>query len=464
MSAAELAGHYRAGRLSPVETTQAVLDRIAALNEPYNAYCLVDAESALAEARRSEERWRRGAPLSRIDGVPASVKDLVITKGWPTLRGSHAVDPDQPWDEDAPATARLREDGAVLIGKTTTPEFGWKGVTDSALTGITRNPWNRDTTPGGSSGGAAVAAALGMGCLHIGTDGGGSVRIPAGFTGIVGLKPSFGLVPAYPLSPFGTVSHLGPMTRTVEDAALMLNTLSRPDHRDWHRLPYAGADFTSGLDDGVSGLRMALSTRLGYVAVDPQIVALVEQAAKVLADLGAEVEARDPGFDDPLEIFHAHWFTGAANLLRRFSPDKRALIETNLQRIAAEGAAIAHMDYIDAVDRRGALGMHMEAFHQEFDILLTPTLPIPAFAAGRLAPEGTDQTNWTHWAPFSHPFNLTQQPAATVPCGFTSSGLPVGLQIVGAKYRDDLVLKVARAFERARPVVLPDAAALAGGP
>ncbi|MGH6915905.1 MAG: amidase family protein, partial [Geminicoccales bacterium] len=238
LSATELLARYRRKQLSPVEATRAALDRIERFDGAVNAFCLVDGERALAHARASEDRWQRGAAQGLVDGVPTTIKDLVLTEGWPTLRGSLAIAPDQRWDEDAAATARLREQGAVLLGKTTTPEFGWKAVTDSPLTGITRNPWDVSRTPGGSSGGAAAACALGMGPLHVGTDGGGSIRIPACFTGIFGLKPSFGRVPAYPLSPYGTIAHVGPMTRTVSDAALMLNVLALPDRRDGFALPY----------------------------------------------------------------------------------------------------------------------------------------------------------------------------------------------------------------------------------
>ena len=226
MSATELVSAYRRKTLSPVEATKAAYDAIHALNDKVNAFCFLDEEGALASARASEARWHAGRPQGLVDGVPTSVKDLILAKGWPTLRGSTLVQPDQDWAEDAPSVARLKAHGAVLLGKTTTPEFGWKGVTDSKLTGITRNPWNLERTPGGSSGGAAVAAACGMGALHIGTDGGGSIRIPAGFTGIYGLKASYGRVPAYPPSPFNAVAHVGPMTRTVADCALMLNVLS----------------------------------------------------------------------------------------------------------------------------------------------------------------------------------------------------------------------------------------------
>src|SRR5450432_1950651 len=236
-SATELVRRYRARELSPVEVTQAVLARIRELNTRLNAFCLIDEAGALASARASEARWMKSAPIGCVDGVPASIKDLILTRGWPTLRGSRTVDREGPWLEDGPATARLRENGAVLLGKTCTPEFGWKGTTDSALTGITRNPWNREKTPGGSSGGSAAALAARFSPLALGTDGGGSIRIPASFSGVFGLKPSFGRVPAYPLSPFGTVAHVGPQARSVEDLALMLTVMSRPDARDWTSLP-----------------------------------------------------------------------------------------------------------------------------------------------------------------------------------------------------------------------------------
>ena len=456
-SAARLLELYRRKELSPVEATRAVLARIERFDPAVNAFCLVDGERALAAARAAEARWQQGAPQGLLDGVPTTIKDLVLTRGWPTRRGSRAVDPDQPWDEDAPATARLREHGAVLIGKTATPEFGWKGVTDSALTGITRNPWNVALTPGGSSGGAAAACALGMGALHIGTDGGGSIRIPAAFTGIFGLKPSFGRVPAAPLSPFGTVAHLGPMTRTVTDAALMLNVLAQPDPRDWFGLPPDGRDYRIGLEDGVQGLRVAFSPDLGGAAVAPEVASLVAEAAHVFEELGARVEEADPGCGDVAEVFRCHWYVGAANLMRGFSAEQRAIMDPGLQEIAAEGAATSLMDYLAAVGRRGELGAALRQFHQRYDLLLTPALPIVAFAAGQERPDPARQRRWTDWTPFSYPFNLTQQPAASVPCGLTAAGLPVGLQIVGPMHADALVLRAARAFESLRPWSLPEA-------
>lgn len=461
LSATELLHLYRTRQASPVEATKAVLARIEKLNPVLNAFNLVATEQALAAARESEARWGKVAPMGLLDGVPTSIKDLLLTRGWPTLRGSKTVDAKGPWNDDAPCVARLREHGAVLLGKTTTPEFGWKGVTDGPLTGITRNPWDPAKTPGGSSGGGAAAVAAGMGPLTVGTDGGGSIRIPCSFTGLFGLKPTFGRVPAWPLSPFGTVAHVGPMTRTVADAALMLNVLSLPDARDWLALPHDPRDYRIGLDEGVHGLRIAYSARLGYAQVDDEVAAIVKAAALRFAELGARVDERDPGFEDQGPVFASHWFSGAAYLLRNFTPEQKAMMDPGLVEVAAQGAKITMIETIDAAQKRGALGVLMNLFHQDYDLLVTPTLPIAAFEAGREVADVMLERRWTDWSPFSYPFNLTQQPAASIPCGFTKSGLPVGLHIVGPRYADALVLRAARAFETLMPIKMPDVSRLA---
>jgi aspartyl-tRNA(Asn)/glutamyl-tRNA(Gln) amidotransferase subunit A len=352
--------------------------------------------------------------------------------------------------------ARLREHGAVLLGKTTTPEFGWKGVTDGPLTGITRNPWNPEMTPGGSSGGGAAAVASGMGPLTVGTDGGGSIRIPCGFTGLFGLKPSFGRVPAWPLSPMGTVAHVGPIARTVTDAALMMNVLTLPDARDWHALPFDARDYRIGLDEGVKGLRIAYSADLGYARVDSEVRKLVENAVKTFTQLGAHVEHQDPGFEDCGPLFAAHWFPGAAFVVRNTPPRKRALMDKGLLDTARMGEKVTMAQYFSAVQQRGALGLLMNRFHERWDLLVTPTLPLAAFEAGREVSNVMKEKRWTDWTPFSYPFNLTQQPAASIPCGLTKKGLPVGLQIVGPRYADALVLRAARAFESVHPIRMPN--------
>src|SRR4051794_24525097 len=458
LTATALLEHYRRKTLSPVEATKAVLARIAALNPSLNAFLLVDEEAALGAARASEARWMKGAPQGLVDGVPATVKDIMISRGWPTLRGSKTVRRDQPWDEDAPMVARLREQGAVLIGKTTTPEFGWKAIGDSPLTGITRNPWNLDHTPGGSSAGAGAACAAGIAPLHVGSDGAGSIRIPACFTGIFGIKGTFGRVPAHPASPMGLLSNVGPMTRSVRDAALMLNVLARPDHRDPYALPPERRLYLDGIEDGVQGWRIAYSPDLGYVPgpghtqVDPEIAACCAKAAQRFEELGAHVEQVGPIFDSPRQMLLTLWSAGAARVMAAFADDKRRLADPGLMEIASRGERTSAVAYVGADLARTSLGAQMGAFHQHYDLLLTPMMPVPALPVGQDLNDPAVEDEWIDWSPFSYPFNMTRQPAATVPCSLTSAGLPIGLQIVGPLYSEARVLRAARAFEATQPV------------
>ncbi|HXO01919.1 MAG TPA: amidase family protein, partial [Stellaceae bacterium] len=286
LSATELLARYRAKTLSPVAVVEATLRRLESHEGALNAFVLYDPESALAAARASEARWQKGDPKGLLDGVPLAIKDTQLTRGWPRRVGSRTIDPNQAWTEDAPATARLRAENAIFFGKTTTPEFGWKPTTDSPLSGVTRNPWNLERTPGGSSGGSAAALAAGICPLAVGTDAGGSIRIPASFSGIFGLKPTFGRVALYPPSAFGDVSHVGPMSRTVADAALMLDAMKGPDARDWYSLPADGIAYRKELDEGsMKGKRVALSPTLGYAEPAPAVRRAVEAAAKIFADL-----------------------------------------------------------------------------------------------------------------------------------------------------------------------------------
>ena len=449
-TAAKLVKGYARKKFSPVEVAQSCLAQIERHEKGLNAMVHVRPEEALAAAKASEKRWLKGEPQGPVDGVPTLIKDLLLVRGWPTLRGSRTIDRNQPWDQDAPSVARLRECGAVFLGATTTPEFGWKGVTDSPLTGITRNPWDRTRTPGGSSGGSSAAAAAGYAPLTLGTDGGGSIRIPAGFTGIFGHKPSFGRVPAFPMSPFGTVAHVGPMTRTVEDACLMMNVIAQPDARDWFALPYDGTDYAAKLGKSLKGLKVAYSPALGYVGVDPEIASLVRDAVKVLEQLGAVVEEKDPGFEDPAPCFRVLWWAGARALLGQLPAEKKKLLDPALADVVEQAKSITLDEYQDAVRERGLLGSRMRQFMEGYDLLVTPTLPIPAFEAGKLSPAATDRKGkWVNWTPFSYPFNLTQQPAASVPCGFTKQGLPAGLHLIGRMFDDRTVLSVAHAYERA---------------
>jgi aspartyl-tRNA(Asn)/glutamyl-tRNA(Gln) amidotransferase subunit A len=455
MTCAALTAAYRRGALSPVEVVRDVLARIertAALE----SFMPLEPETVLAAAAQSEARWRAGAPLGGIDGVPASIKDNIWAKGLPTRRGSKTTDA-TPAPADAPATARLREQGAVILGKTTMPEHGWIGVCHSPLTGITRNPWNTDYTPGGSTGGGAVAALLGLGVLHLGTDGAGSLRIPAAFTGVFGMKPTFGHVPIYPAVLLNVLSHHGPITRTVADAALMMKIIAQPDARDMAAWNTPAPDFTKSLDSGVRGLRVALSTRLGHVEIlEPEIEAAVRKAALVLEEQGAIVEEVDPPLASAGDLIRAMWWPVAAAIVDAVPPERRGDMDPGLLAIAERGRRRSTGDYLAAYSGRSALYEVMWGFHQRHDLLLTPTVPVTALKAGREVPETGDfGGDWLNWSPYTYPFNLTGQPAASVPVGLASNGLPMGVQIVGPTHADALVLRAAWTIEQAMPMPPP---------
>ena len=454
MAATELLAHYRRGDLSPVETAKAVLARIEKLDGAVNAFCHLDPRGALADAKASEARWRKHEPKGLIDGVPTTIKDLTAVRGWPTRRGSKLTS-DAPAAFDAPAVARLREHGAVFIGKTTTPEFGWKGLTDSPLTGITRNPWNAAMTTGGSSGGAGAAAVLGMGTLHTGTDGAGSVRIPASFCGCFGLKPTYGRIPLYPASPMGSLAVLGPMTRTVADAALMMSVMAAPDPRDPTAERGPAPDYRIGLDAGVKGLRIAYSPRLGGHAskIDPEVEAMIEAAVQEFAALGASIERAGPEVPkDLFDLLTAQWSAGSATVLDSYGKGAGATSDPGFVAMAERGRKVSAADYLRAGIARVEWSVAMERFHDRYDLLVTPTLAVTAFEAGRNTPaDGTWGEDWVNWTPFTYPFNLSYQPGASCPAGFSKAGLPIGLQIVGPAGSDALVLRASRAFESARP-------------
>jgi Asp-tRNA(Asn)/Glu-tRNA(Gln) amidotransferase A subunit family amidase len=454
LPALEVAELIRRKAVSPVEVVDALLARIGRVNPTLNCFCTVTADEARDAAQAAEVAVMTGESLGPIHGVPVSVKDLIFTRRIPTMAGSRLFADHVP-EEDAVSVERLKSAGAILLGKTTTPELGHKGATDSPLCGITRNPWNPALTPGGSSGGAAAAVAAGLGPLALGTDGGGSIRVPASFCGIYGLKPSFGRVPSYPRLPgWHGVSVLGPMTRTVRDAAVMLDAMAGPDDRDMHSLPAEGGpSFLEACEGGIAGLSAGWSPDLGYAQVDPEVAEICAVAAEQFESLGCHVEVVTPGWDDPEEIFRvkaaAESFAAWGDRLG----DSAEVLDPTFVRMLEFGRTITLEQYLRATRRLTDLWTDVQRFLARFDLLLTPTVAVPPFEVGR---PGVKEINGRPatplgWMPFCFPFNLTGQPAATVPVGFTHTGLPVGLQIVGRRHAERTVLAASAAFEAAAP-------------
>lgn len=451
LSATELRSHYLAGTLSPVEVTEAILERMERLDPVLHAFLTPTPEIARRQARAAEERYRRSDTAAPLLGVPASIKDLVWTKGVRTTSGS-LLKADFVPEADAPVVERLRDAGTVMLGKTSVPEVGWKAETTNRLIGSTYNPWRLDRAAGGSSGGAAAAVAAGLGPIAQGSDGAGSIRVPSAFCGIFGLKPTFGTVPLWPPSSTDTLSHIGPMTRTVADAALMLESMAGPDRRDLHTAGRAPGSYREGLADGIEGVRVAYSPDLGYVDVDPEVAAACSDAVSQLTRAGATVDRPAIAITDPWPIVDALWSTseaaeypdGVSEVGDRLDPGRLAVLEAGLRVSGAQLAAAtaARHPHYRAVD----------ALLDDVGLLATPTVPVAAFEAGLDSPiRDGRQTSYLGWTGFTYPFNLSGHPAATVPCGHTADGLPIGLQLVGRMGDDALVLRAAAAFEELRP-------------
>ncbi|MFL1462170.1 amidase family protein [Roseococcus sp. DSY-14] len=447
MTAEDLLAHYATRRLSPVEALKAVTERVARMNPWVNAFACLNPR-AIQQAGESEARWMAGRPMGALDGVPATVKDLLNLAGFPTRRGSRATDA-TPATEDSPSVLGLKQAGAVIIGKTTTTEFGWKSPGDCPLHGITRNPWDRARTPGGSSSGAGAAAAACFGPLHIGTDAGGSIRIPAAWCGVVGVKPSFGRVPQWPLGAFSGVAVAGPMARSVRDSALMLNALARHDRRDPFCLPDDARDWRDGIEGGVRGLRVAVVRRQGFDAFcDAEGWAALDAAAAALESQGAIVEEAEPALPDVRAIFGRVWGVALARLVAGIPEERRALLDAGILEVARDQSSMTAAEFLGAEALRIEAAHAMAQFHAGFDLLLTPCTPTAAIAADQptLHPQ---QALWRDWAPWTFLFNLSRQPAISVPVGLDSAGMPRAVQVAAALYRDDLALRGARALEAA---------------
>jgi aspartyl-tRNA(Asn)/glutamyl-tRNA(Gln) amidotransferase subunit A len=442
----------REREISPVELMRATIERAEKLNSRLNAICTPTYDAATAAAREAERAVMSGGPLGLLHGIPTTIKDLAFTKGVRTMAGSH-IYRDRVPEFDHLHVERLRAAGAISIGKTTVSEFGWSGVSNSPLTGITHNPWKQGMNAGASSAGAAVCAAAGIGPIHQGSDGAGSVRMPAAFCGVYGLKPSYGRVPYWPLPVNGLISHVGPITRSVADAALMLQAMAGPDDRDMTSLESAPEDFVAQLDRGVTGLKIAYSPDLGYLKVDAEVAEPVRRAVAAFEELGCHVEEVKPGWENPIEIEHLHFSANFASRLGPLLDEWAGRMDPGLVALARHGMKFSAAEYCRMEGERLALYDKVREFFDRYDLLLTPTLSVAAFPANHLIPPHWEQHpwDWIRWAGFSYPFNLTWLPAATCPCGFTLAGLPVGLQIVAGRHRDLRVLQASRAFERIRP-------------
>ena len=452
LSVLQLRDLYQKGEVSPVEVTEAILRRMDKLNPTLNAFITTTPELALKGARIAEQAYQTGESPPPLAGIPTSIKDLVSMTGVRTTRGSLLYKDWVP-DYDAPIIERLHEAGAVMLGKTNLPELGWKGDSTNCIIGSTHNPWKLGRTAGGSSGGGTAAVAAGLGPLAQGSDGAGSIRIPSSFCGIYGLKPSWGLIPQYPASAVELFSHLGPMTRTVADSALMLNIMAGADPRDRLSFP-TETDYLASLEGGIAGLRVAWSPDLGYALIDPEVRDIVAKAALRFEELGCHVEEAHPDLEDPWEsIVHVIWASAFAGLHLHDLDAVRDQIDPGLVRVIEQGLQLSGAEVAIAYARRNDYYHAWRQFMERYDLLLTPTLPVTAFTAGDDYPGQINgqPTTYLSWTAFTYPFNITGQPAATVPCGFASDGLPVGLQIVG-RWRDDVtVFRASAAFEALAP-------------
>jgi aspartyl-tRNA(Asn)/glutamyl-tRNA(Gln) amidotransferase subunit A len=455
LSTVELAEQFRLRRLSPVELLDATLARAESVQERLNPFRLLDGERAREAARASEQRWAAGTPLSPLDGVKVAIKDNQAVAGQKRSSGSLALDMLPPEPADAPPVARLREAGAVLFARTTMPDLGWKAVTDSPLTGVTRNPWNPALTPGGSSGGSTVAVATGCGPIATGSDGRGSIRIPAAFTGIYGIKPTTGRIPGISETP--DITAIGLLTRSVADAALALSIMCRPDRSD----PIAAAltlpDFVTEAGKGVAGMRIGISAGCGFARIDPYQLGPLEEVAQALGKAGARVERADPPIWNIRRAYVTVCEAAFAAVAAALPADRMALLDPGLIETAHRGMMISAAIERQAQNERIRLTQALVGFFNEYDLLLTPCVPIPPFAAGPgiNTPDESIYPEWYDWTPYTWVFNAAKMPAASCPWGLDEAGLPQAVQLVSTHFREDLVLRASAVLEAAKPYPRP---------
>jgi aspartyl-tRNA(Asn)/glutamyl-tRNA(Gln) amidotransferase subunit A len=440
--------------ISAVELAEVVLRRMESLEPTLNGMSTVTADLAMAQARQADARpaTDRGGDDVPLSGIPVTIKDLHMVAGYPVQSGSR-IFADRIAEADSPFVARLKDAGAVILGKTTTPEFGWKGVSESPLTGITSNPWRAGYNAGASSSGAGVGAAAGYGPLHQGSDGAGSVRMPAHFCGVFGLKPTYGRIPNWPVPNNDQGSHVGPITRTVGDSAAMLKVMAGPHHLDHTSLEADPADYPGRLESTLQGRRIAFSPDLGHARVDPEVARLVADAVRAFEDMGCQVEEVTPDFGTLGPELGRFFWCAHEQVMGCYVEEHEAVMDPGLVACIREGEGTTVVDYLRMRERKYRYVNQIHSFMENWDLLLTPAVSVAAFPADQLQPDHwpAHAWDWLRWAEFSYPFNMSGSPAASVPCGMTAGGLPVGLQIVGKRFDDLGVLQASAAFEAMRP-------------
>ena len=437
--------------VSSVEVVQHALQRQRDTEPLLNCFTTLTPELAIAAAQRADLALREGRSPGALHGLPISVKDLIAVAGVRQTFGSRSMQ-DNIAQIEAPAVTRIKAAGACIIGITTTSEFGCKAVGDSPLTGITRNPWNTDKTPGGSSCGAAASVAAGVTPFALGTDGGGSIRAPASLTGLFGIKGQFGRVPVFPTSATPTLGHVGPLARSVRDAALLLSVIAGHDTRDPFSVAGAVPDFLAACDKPVKGMRLAWSPTLGYARPDPEILRITEAAVRQFEALGCEIVDLSAGIGaDPVAHWMAEFYAGVGTRLNATIRSQRHLLDPAVASMLDSALDQTLFDYYSEVFGRYQFRERMRVLFESFDLLLSPTLPVAAFDVGLDVPPGFADRNVCSWQYYTYPFNLTGQPAASLPVGFTSAGLPVGLQLVAALHQETDIFRAASAFEAAHP-------------
>jgi Asp-tRNA(Asn)/Glu-tRNA(Gln) amidotransferase A subunit family amidase len=450
MTAIELRRLIRTKQASPVEIVESTLRRIEASQSTLNAFVTITPDLALDAARNAEKAVMAGRDEGLLTGLPLSIKDLTAVKGVRFTSGSRTL-ADFIAPVDSPASERVKAHGAAIVGKTTTTEFGCKGSSDSPLTGDTRNPWNLAKTTGGSSAGAGASVAAGLTPFALGTDGGGSIRIPSSLCGLFGIKAHFGRVPVFPTAATPTLAHVGPMARTVRDAALLLTAVSGFDARDPASVAAEVPDYLGACEQSPKGLRIAWSPTLGYARPTREVAEIADRAVRVFGELGCRVDLVEKVFDDPIDLWMAEFYAGVGTRLKKTLREQREIVDPAVAAVLDKALDQTIDEYYGRVFARYEFRERVRQFFEQFDLLMTPTLPVAAFDLGRDVPPELEGANIVSWVSYTYPINLCGLPAASVPCGFTQDGLPVGLHIVAGALRETDILRAAAAFEAARP-------------